>query len=991
MNEAGGDLNWRAWRSGWRLDLANPVIGLSDAPWAGGYMRLTYQPEASEFQARHLNLNDITGLVTRLKDEIAASAKHAPPGAGALLDAWTGLRPGGGVDNFRLQLRGGWQSPDDFSLEADLREGTVRAHAGYPGASGVSGHLSLSRAKGSFRIASEDMTLSLPKVFRQPLAARRVSGDLAWERYSDYWLVNGSALRVSGDDGRGRGSLSLHLPLDASVSPRLRLRVDFEDGNGANAAHYYPASHLKPSTLAWMERSFVGGEITKGYLIYDGPIRQFPFRDGSGKFELRGHVRRGIYSFLPGWEPVRQAEVDVSINNTEVTVAGEGKIGKLDATQVVVRSYDDDTGHNTVHIGGKVSGALDETFRVLRGVKSEGKEAQWLAYLPPGLRGTGNGIISLDITLPPGEQPMRMLGDYRFQKNSLRFADVPAAAEEIEGRVGFTEAGLNDGTLRATFLGGETVLAAVRREGELVIHGHGAVSARGIAPLVGPKIAPQIGGSADWNASWRQGREAGSLQFEAGLQGLKVSLPPPLNRAGGLATEKLVIRTETARRDGMVLALSVGNDVNGRLALSRDSAGWRFAGGQIVLGGTPAVVPPARELHVRANIDTVDADQWWPLLGGDAVTLPEWGMHVSANVNALKMFDRRFDNLSFDISRLRETWHGTVNSPAIGGIMKYSIAGSTPSIEMDLTHLTLPDTEHKREATATDPRRLPIVALRSKSFELRGKQLGELDFLAEPVETGWRFKRINMTRPDMKLSVNGRWDSDGKAHESQFNIEFSSPDMGKTMEAFGVPDQLAAGEVSVTSNLTWPGAPTDTQLAALSGKINISAKKGRFLQVKSGAGRLFGLLDLRAIGRYLLLDFSPVFGKGLLYDRIQGEVTIVTGNAYAHGFTIRGPATDMNVAGRIGLAAEDFDLTIEVQPKISDAVTIATWGVLGPQVAAAVLAVQKIFKKQIAKGTRITYVVKGPWDNPTFTKKVKGDVADVPKEPGKAGDEAAVQ
>jgi uncharacterized protein YhdP len=65
--------------------------------------------------------------------------------------------------------------------------------------------------------------------------------------------------------------------------------------------------------------------------------------------------------------------------------------------------------------------------------------------------------------------------------------------------------------------------------------------------------------------------------------------------------------------------------------------------------------------------------------------------------------------------------------------------------------------------------------------------------------------------------------------------------------------------------------------------------------------------------------------------------------------------------------------------------------VLGPQVAAAVLAVQKIFKKQIAKGTRITYVVKGPWDNPVITKLVKGDVADIPRESGKADDEDAVQ
>jgi len=49
--------------------------------------------------------------------------------------------------------------------------------------------------------------------------------------------------------------------------------------------------------------------------------------------------------------------------------------------------------------------------------------------------------------------------------------------------------------------------------------------------------------------------------------------------------------------------------------------------------------------------------------------------------------------------------------------------------------------------------------------------------------------------------------------------------------------------------------------------------------------------------------------------------------------------------------------------------------------------VQKIFKKQIAAGTRVTYVVKGPWDNPVITKLVKGKVAGAAKET--AGDDEA--
>ncbi|MEW6332386.1 MAG: YhdP family protein, partial [Pseudomonadota bacterium] len=950
IREAGGDLVWRTLREGWRLDVANPLIGLEGRAWSGGHLRIVHRPEASDFRINHADVGDITAFAARLKGEIAESAKNIPGNAAGLFDAWLAIKPEGNIENFRLSLQGDWMSPADYALEADIRDATVLPYLKYPGARSVSGHLSLTRHTGNFRLDAIGMELSLPRIFRAPLSAEHVSGDLSWERYDDYWLVNGSDLRLSDADGRGSGKLSLRLPHDHDLSPMLKLRVDFQDGNGARAARYYPASHLKPETLAWMERSFVGGEITEGYLIYDGPIRDFPFRQGTGKFELRGHVRNGIYRFLPGWEPVRQAEVDVAIDGSEVTVVGGGKIGKLDATQVVVQSRYSGADHHVVHVGGKVSGSLNETLNVLREARPEPGTHRWLAYLPPGLQASGAGLLSLDITIPLADvHSTGLQGEYRFMKNTLRFAGAPVAAEAVEGSVRFTQAGLHEGNLRARFLGGETELVAAQRDGRLFVQGQGVITAQGLAPVTGNRIAARLSGAASWSAAWQDRGETGELRAETDLRGLKAALPAPLDRPGGLLDGMLTLRTESARPDHLLLVMQAGESVNGRLAIARNAQGWGFAGAQIGFGGAPVTAPTTNDIYIRAEVAAVDADQWMSLLGDGTGGIPAPLGRVSASVKSLVMFDRRFENLAFDFLRRRDVWQGTVNGANVAGAVKYSGKGPTARYEMNLTHLTLPDKLHERADPPTDPRRLPAVVLRSKSFELRGKSLGELDFMAEPDSAGWQFRRLNLTRADMKLNADGRWDFDGTNHVSRFNIEFSSPDMGKTMDAFGAPDQLAGGEVSVKSQLSWTGSPANPQLAALSGKVDVSAKKGRFLKVKSGAGRLFGLLDLSAIGRYLTLDFTPVFGKGLIYDRIQGEVKIEKGNAYTSGFTIRGPANQLDIGGRIGLAAEDFDLALELQPKISDTVTIATWGVLGPQVAAAVLAVQKLFKKQIAK------------------------------------------
>ena len=943
---------------------------------------------------KHINVGDITDFVTQAKNAIAEGAKNVPAGSDRLLDYLLNSRPRGAADNIDVRIIGDWTAPEDFFLDADIDNGAVLPYLKYPGVKGLHGHLSVSRRAGELKLDSTNVTVSLPQIFRAPLAARRASGDIKWEKSADHWLINGDELRVVSDDANGTGELTVHVPFDKAVSPYVKLRVDFENGNGAHASRYYPTRHLSPAVLAWMERSFLGGKITKGYLIYDGPIHDFPFRNHTGKFELRGHARDAVYQYLPGWEPITHGEVDVAIDNSSVLVTGNGKIGSLDATQIVVHARDTDDGQYAVHVTGKVNGPLGETLRVLHDVKPRGSAARWIAYVPSGLRGSGDGTLSLDLNIPLHElHSVSINGDYRFLKSTMLFPGTGVAAEGIEGNVRFTEEGISQGSLHARFLGGETVLAATRNNDQLLVHGEGSITAPGLATIVGAKMAPHLAGKANWNGTWRAGKGTGNLYLEADLRNFKATLPPPLDFPNGLGDEKLIIRNESSTPDSTQLVLDMRRRAHGKFIFARTADGWSMTGGRVGFGQGRVAPPKDHGLYLSARLNVLDLDQWWSLLGtgGGAMSVPEILTHVSAEIRSFGMLDRKFGNVTVDFSRDRNTWDGAIHGASAAGNVKFSGKGPTARFELDLDHLILPDREHGRSNEETDPRRLPTVVLKSKSFQVDGKQLGALDFMAQPGPSGWSIEKLDLSRPEMKMNISGSWRLVNDKPASEFNIEFTSSDMGKTMEAFGVPDQMAGGEVSVKSHLSWPESPANVQLATLSGGVEISAKKGRFLKVKQGAGRLFGVLDLSAIGRYLTLDFSPVFGKGFIFDKIDGSISLENGSAYTHGFSIHGPATQIDVDGRMGLAAEDYDLTIEVQPKLSDSLTLATWGVWGPQVAAVVLAVQKIFKKQISAGTRITYVVKGPWDKPVITKQVKGKEAKALASPAKPDDQTNVQ
>jgi uncharacterized protein YhdP len=227
--------------------------------------------------------------------------------------------------------------------------------------------------------------------------------------------------------------------------------------------------------------------------------------------------------------------------------------------------------------------------------------------------------------------------------------------------------------------------------------------------------------------------------------------------------------------------------------------------------------------------------------------------------------------------------------------------------------------------------------------------------------------------------LSGRWSQVEGNDFTELELEFHSSDMGETLVAFDQPEQIKDGKFDISGKLAWRGPPAKPVLPTLKGNVTLSAKDGRILRVKQGAGRAFGLLDFSAIGKLLTLDFGSLFGKGLPFKTLKGDISLDHGNAYTHNLYMTG-AAQISFNGRMGIAAKDFDLAVQVVPSIGT--NIGVWAVLGPQVGLVLLSLEKLFKKQFAKGTRITYLVKGPWDNAQIERL--GETPDS-QEPAPAG------
>jgi uncharacterized protein (TIGR02099 family) len=964
-------LAWQGDAAAWRLELARLQLGLTRAPWSAGQLRLEVEPERLQLGLDHLDLGDLATFAAGL------------PRDSEFLTWLRAARPEGGLDRLDLELRGDPTAPEDFRVRAGLRALRMAAVERLPGVRGLSGQLALTPDSGEFRLDSGAGQVLLPRLFREPLEFTRAASRIRWRQNPEDWFVRAEDVTLQGRDLRTEGELELRLPKDPQVSPVLKLDMQAHDGVAAHTARYLPLA-LPEALRGYLERAIVSGRMTEGRVQFHGALRNFPFRDGKGKFEVRAHVENGVYAYLPDWEPIREASADLRFTGTDMLItATRGQVRGLRLGRVTVAIEDFKAPDGAVvTVSGRAAGSLNATLAVL----ADSRSPRFAAWLLPGLQATGDGVLALELRIPTHRPPDTTLaGDYRFLGSSLEVPFRSIRADALHGALGFSEAGLQSGRLSARLLGGEAALEVTPEpDGGARLAARGTIAHSGLVQAFGSGMASRLSGEVPWQGQVRLRRDGNDWSLESDLRDLELRLPAPLAKARG---EPLTLALRTvpgSNADGPVVALQAAERVAGRLAFRRAEGGWTLTRGRIGIGEPVSQLPAQDGLQLGVRLPALNADHWWSLLRPGIGDGADHGWldlinHVSAEVEALEVFGRPFGRLSVDLGKWPGSWHGRLEGEAVAG--QVVLAGSPaaaapapgaptrPGVYLTLERLTLPPARPGGDELDVDPRTLPVVAIKSGTFSAAGIALGALEFNAEPVHQGWRIAALKLNQPASALSATGLWEVDRQGQQStRLEATLVSSDFSQLLDSFGYSGEMVGGKLNIDSRWSWPGAPGAFRLARLDGDLTLSLTEGRLPKISPGAGRLLGTLDLRALTRYLSFDFSNVFGKGLAFDNIKGRLEVEDGNAYTRDLTIHSPGADIELNGRIGLATRDLDLEMGVTPRVMSELAI-TGGLLGgPAVGAAVAVIHTLIKKPFEKSTRINYTVKGAWSDPAATR-----------------------
>ncbi len=956
-----GDVDWKWDQSGWRIQVDNLSTWWQGEPWRVGHFHLDVEDAGQDMRLSvgRIHLGQVSRLLASLEHENKS------------LTVLRTLNPTGEVRDLMVSLHGEPRRPGQLKVKAELADITVAPYRKFPGVSGFSGTISATEKSGTLDVATRNATVEFPRLFDAPLPVSQATGRIAWGRDGDRWIFSGRGLRLGNEDAHGFGDVDVEVPVDRSLSPFLQLRVDFRDGNGRQMGRYLPVKRMPEKTVAWLRRAILDGRITGGFIFYEGKVREFPFDEQPGRFEVVAHVTDAVVDYAPKWPRIEHAEGDLLFDKTEMLITVQrGRMHGLDIDSATVQIENLRDPAKVLNVQGKLTGPFDEAVHFLQ----EGPLFGAKKFSTLDFSGRGQGLLELIIDLPLRDpKAVQVSGHYDFADSTLVLSNG-VTVSDLRGTLEFTESSVSGAPISARLLGGDTELVVSTpvpgRSPEILIQGQGRAQAKALDQLLDKGIVASLSGSTPWQAALKLRKGSAHLHVDSKLVGMASQLPAPLDKPADIPMALSVDSTYRGA-DNQLLEFRIGKRMNAKMRLRKAGAGRVVDRGELVIGTGAAELPESPGLGLTVRVPRLDLDAWlehWQSRDDAGGGVREDLLRVRGNVGTVEFLDREFAQVQLRAERAPATrWQGRILADRVAGQMNLFWDGGVKKVVLDLDHLHWKPLKETR-GEPTQPAKIPALSIRAKAFRYDDIDLGRLELVTSPADDGMEVQRLRLIKPHMDLKAQGRWSEVNGKQQSRYALELESTDLGETFSGLGFPDQIEDGEGRLEARFSWAGGASDFSLAAVSAELGVHMKRGRFVSVDPGAGRFLGLVNIDALARRLTLDFTDIFSKGFAFDRIDGALKLSRGDLQSDGIQLHGPAANIFIQGRAGVVAQNYDLDLTVMPQVGGSLPVVGGLISSPAAGAAIFLVQKIFKKQLAGIVQYRYTVKGPWDQPDIER-----------------------
>lgn len=849
--------------------------------------------------------------------------------------------------------------------------------AGHPlGFSGLRGEVAGDDRGGRAVLQESRAVLEVPGRFVTPtLPFEALEAEVEWRRQGEGWTAGMPQFRWQLFGTQGRGRFSLGLPRGAS--PVLDLSAQFSAEDVTRAKPMIP-QHWGAGLRSWLDRSIVAGRAPRGELTIKGPLADFPFhKNPTGRWTLDIDAADVELAYHPDWPAVNELSAQLHFEGSSLAIEStRGAVTGNPIERVTARFPEFATGQ--LLIDGTVRGETARFYQFLQRSplrdKLEGLLTQTTASGPSAVE------IHLDIPVKDAHQT-QVRGSAALDGVALNHGGLPEPIRDIRGTIAFDGSGainadrvagkLYEVPLEASIApqpaGGNLLSARLR----LAIDPDG----KGASGLIPAFLRKRASGASDWRATLALGGGSdGAVHLATDLAGVELSYPPPLGKA---------------RDDARPLALAIGRAADAPLHITVDAAerlgaDLKFARrggamalqrGVVRLGPGAAPVATDNGLVLTGELPEIDLKDWQAALASAGIGDPG---------EAIRRADLRFALARWSpyaLRAMRYQWNVTRDGWALvlsGDHGAGEVRWNAPSGGADRGLLTArlerlqvgyaPAEAELGTATTLDPTALPLIDLDVGKLVVGQANLGHVTFATSRTEMGQKTRALKASGGVVTLAAEGEWRRRAGQSSGSINGDFATTDIATMLRTFGYTPNLDARASHFKVALSWAPSDRGIEWPLAQGTVHVEIENGQLRAVEPGAGRVLGLVNFYALPRRLTLNFRDVVSKGLGFDKITGDFELRDGSATTQNLQVAGPSVRMDVKGRIGLAARDYDQLVTVYPDVSGGVTLGAVLLGGPIAGALTFLAQELFNKPLNQVTQLSYRVTGSWDNPQVTQ-----------------------
>lgn len=809
----------------------------------------------------------------------------------------------------------GWKF---LSAEAEFKALTVQPDGSRPGVERMAGWLRSGAHAGMAYFDTRQARVLLPDIFREPVAIDSLQGGLRWQYRDGLWHVDSDVLKLVNADAEASAQFALRLPAAHPADGQLELLAGLTKGKVASAYRYVPWHAAGDHTLAWLQRSLVAGEIEQASFMHTGPLRGGP--DG-GRLDMQFKMINATLDYLPGWPAVSGLDAVVDISGHALKVRGErGQILSAQARQLVAEIPD--LKHAVLKIDSDLAIDLADVDKLLAESPLRAHTAAIAQRLE--LSGPAQAHLALSVPLATGKTDVRV--DAQLNGAAVALPDENLRFEQVRGALSFdSSSGLDAKALQARLWQQPATvqLQGDRRGGhwwQQKVQVQTAVSMSALSRWSGVDVLRYARGLAPVTVVMNLPVAApglSSLQISSDLVGTQILLPAPLGKSADTA---LALRYQT----------TLGNSLEHKASAT--------LGNDLRMG----IVTRAGHLH-RALLRYGVAGLAWPTQPGLAAELrvPKF------NVGSWQSF----------LARPVLVTQGR-KDPAEGlpGLRQISL--ETDDLQLGSEHFANTRIKAIKQDMGWEVQVKGLQPARWPNWPVT-----EIATTVQSQGNAWQLSPLTLKQPQLSFAGSASWGQLGN-EQTLIKGQLDAADIGDVMAQMGIAHALSSDSVTVSGELSWPGALNDFNLDQSSGTIDATLKQGHLREVSGVnlATRVFGLINASNLLRRLRFDFTDITRKGLNYDKITVKADLKQGIFRPAQFDLEGPTVQIRGRGWVNLNNQTLDQQLRVGVPVSSAVPVLAGFLAGPIVGGALVAADLLLDKQLAKLTSVRYHVSGSWD-----------------------------